>query len=661
MYDPASNYLGTFNDASVGWGVSAPHDPGRTHIFYSGDPTGVREVIVELDHATWRPPLFAYNAGGSWDAYGMWVSPDLSVIFQACVSGMNTGVTKWNRQPDGTYVRDVSWASTIGAAVDVDVNGLGWPTEFLWVTRNVAYGTTAKAINKVNAVTGIPYDENYGIVTWALMCCADGVGNVAVTFGKSTPTWAQRYWGLFAEPGITTAEKTTQICYQDCDPIIVPGSVDWTPDNTIAADGVDSASVTFKVWDCNWWDDITDCCVDLRPLGHQVRCVSVEPDPSDPSGLIGIVRVNDIQAAPGARCTTSPGQLPHYLTVTMTDSGPNTTTVDDQSLEFNVSGHPFSARIRHRRVADWYVEGAQIVAIGGGIPGASDPRAAGPFVYRSAPRTDTLTLRNQWYVCDPDDPANGMLCLITKPDEMFPFQWDCPTGADILGNPTYIGERPAQGDTTMITGVLDVPCGHESRVLIQDADVIAAMTDLSPTIDRVYKNLGDIGGYPSEPIIVPLSAVSHPGTTAFSETWGKYVQVNDVVVIEVHPVGDDNPSGEPVPYVVVADMQGNTAEIVFQTPQTLGITSLPSIGCTYSFRGAAGRRNRYGEGCIRVRAASDVISSPDNCIVGPFDDLGSVRGLPDGSCVSVAGIVTAKVAGSIWIESPSRSSSLPCL
>lgn len=817
MYGPDGSYLGKFDDSTVAWGASAPWDlavaddgwvyvsdrsnmlvhcfdgagnyvstsptiainraifarttpDGRTHVFVSGGATGIKRIIVEPDHVTWTQPIIAYNTGGGdgWDAYGMWVSPDLGTIYQACNQGPSVGLTRWHDpESDGAYVRDAGWTSTVGACIDVDYVAAPGGDDYMWVTKSAAYAndnptTTeneySRAVFKVNAATGAANGDPYDIVSWGHMICADAVGNPAITFGKATPVWAQRYWGLFAEAGNSTSQKLLPAIMpppSDGCPIVVPGSAVWTPDNVVAGDGADSASVSFNVMDPNGWADVTSVTLDLRPIGYQsnAQCTLTQ-DLSDPMGKTVIATKTGIKAAVGARCTTSYGQLPHCLAATACDST-NCCTTDEDEVQLDVTGDPtFDAYIRHRRVANWYVDSAQIVAVGGGIPGATDPRAMGPFTYTSAPsasngyasfemsagtfavkaqkagfgsetpinvyvpytgytvdlylrpltvaecrataygtkvnvegvcfaqpvgydalgaisayglapRTDTGVLRNQWYVCDPNSPANGMLFMVTAPNASFEPQWNYLTDIFIFPpEPPYIGKRPEVGETTMITGILDTPAGHERRVLVENADLLTGLSTVPSTVDRTYLNRGNVGGYPPSPIVVPLTEVAHDITAAFRSSWGKYVQVNDVTVVKIHPIGDDNPSGEAVPYCTVADMLGNSAEIAIQTPATLGMEQwllagfAPDLGCTYSIRGAAGRRNRFGNGCIRVRGYGDFELVPGSCIPGPFQDLASLRGLPSGSQVCTTGIVTAKIGTSLWIEAADRSSGM---
>ncbi|MBP6964424.1 MAG: hypothetical protein KBC96_08465 [Armatimonadetes bacterium] len=803
MYGPAGNYLGKFNDAGIAWGASAPWDlavaddgwvyvsdrsnmiihcfspdgnlastsptvtnmraifarttpDGRTHIFMSGSSTGIKKVIVEPDHLTWTLPITTpYNTGGGdgWDAYGMWVSPDLRTIYQACNQGPSVGLTRWNDpESDGIYVRDMSFTcgSEIGACIDVDfVDAAG--SDYLWTTRMTYYANdnpattpdeSSRAIYKVNLDTCSVTGDPYNIVAYGLMVSADAVGNPAVTFGKSSPTWAQRYWGLFAEPGNSTAQKLltpfTGPSSDGC-PMVVPGSAVWTPDNTLIADNTDSASVSVKVIDLSGWGDITSVTLDLTPLGYGIKYAVITQDPSDPTGRTAIATFSGIKAKVGARCTTSYGQPPHYLTVTACDSS-GCCSSDYEEVQAQVTGHAVNARIGHTRVAGWYVQDAQVRAVGGGIPGTTDHRATGPFTYYStpsnasgsasieisagsfgvtaqktgfgsqapinvtapygggtldlylrpltvaearatangtkvnmegvcfaqpvgydcfgqiaqfglAPRTDTMVLRNQWYVCDPNDPSNGMLCLVTKPTESFLPQWDCPTGEDWLGNSTYIGKYPSQGETIMITGLLDIPAGHERRVLVGNSDLEAGLA--AGTFARTYLNRGSLGGLPSTPVTGTVADIGHPATTGFSDYWGQYVQITGRVVA-TYPSGNDNPPfGDTVPFALVADAQGNTCEIAIQTQDTLNMQGWwPMVNCVYQIRGAAGRTNRYDKGCIRLRDASDFTMTGD--CGGPVEDLSAVRSADIGTSVRTLGVVTAKIGNSLWIESTDR-------
>ena len=72
-------------------------------------------------------------------------------------------------------------------------------------------------------------------------------------------------------------------------------------------------------------------------------------------------------------------------------------------------------------------------------------------------------------MCDPNTPLEGMLFMVTAPNDTFVIQWDDPLGEDMFGNSIFLGARPAEGETIMITGLLNTPGGHERRVLIDNS------------------------------------------------------------------------------------------------------------------------------------------------------------------------------------------------
>ena len=169
-------------------------DGDYCYTYASGRPGGV--VVGKVDaetHTVWDNPVQIYRVGtrDGDNAFGIWVSPDRSYLFQCYVpySGdPNNGVTKWTRNPDGTYSRTGWQNNSLGAVIDVD---MGHDGTYLWVTAN----TAAPAIYRLDAETGSVMDS-MDVVTWGLMCSADAVSNVAVTFGKNTPHCAIQDCGL---------------------------------------------------------------------------------------------------------------------------------------------------------------------------------------------------------------------------------------------------------------------------------------------------------------------------------------------------------------------------------------------------------------------------------------------------------------------------------
>jgi hypothetical protein len=495
--------------------------------------------------------------------------------------------------------------------------------------------------------------------------------------------------------------------------------------------------------------------LDLRPLGYasNVACTLAQ-DLTDPMNKTVNATRTGIVARVGARCTTSPGQPPHYLVATCIDTigGSN---LDETEVELQVTGDAtlFDAYIKHKRVAVWDIDGANIVAVGGGIAGQTDPRAAGPFTYTSLPsvggyatlemsaglynpatpgngvtarkvgfgsdtplnitvpytgftvnlylrpltiaecratsygttvnvegvcfaqpvgyaptqayglfpRTDTLVQRNQWYVCDANSPTNGMEFIVTAPSGTFVPQWDDPLLEDMFGNLLYMGKRPAEGETIMITGLLDAPGGHERRVLIQNADLELAMAAVPMTVDRIYLNRGNIGGLPATPASKTIADIYHPLTTSFKTEWGQFVQITGGTVVSVQAGGLPNPNPQDLaytfpPYFTVANLAGDSCEVVLENPTSLNMatwTATVTVGKTFTVKGAGGRRTRYGNGCIRIRGTADLTQTGD----APASPglLSTVRAAATGSPVNVSGIVTAKIGNSVWIENTDRS------
>ena len=808
MYGPDGMYLGKFKDDGVEWGVSAPWDvsvaddgyvyvcdrssmfihcfdgdgnyvsmsptttnhraifartraDGSTDIVFSGSGA-IKKINVAADHTTWQASPFGGTtlftpASTNAETFGMWANADVTTVYQACVAGGDNGVSKWDLV-GGTWQRDANFTRGISGSADVSL--VDADTDYLWITRMAGFAndntaTTqnerSRALYKTNAATNAQISSDYNYITWGLMNQPDAVGNLAITFGKSTATWAQYYWGLFAEPGTYTCstKRTTAFFLPTTPaPVVVPDSAVWTPDATIAANGSDSASVSFKVMDVNGWADITSATLDLRPLGGGIVPCTITQDTSDPTGMTAIATKTGITAAVGARCTTSYGQEPHLLEAVVTDSTGGSNS-DPDEVQLDVTGDPvlFKASIKHRRVTSWAMEGAQIKAVGGGIPTATDPRAKGPFTYYSAPATttgaasvelsagtyqisatklgfgseapinqvipyggstvalylrpltiaearamgdgtkinvegvcfaqpqgfaptaanglasrlDTIVKRNQWYVCDPNNPSEGMLFMVTAPSDSFPLQWDDEYLEDMFGNSLYIGKRPAEGETTMITGILDCPGGHERRVLIQNADIESHMPNenngYTNQVNRIFLNRGNIGGLPTAQV-VGITDFAHPITAGFGPAWGKFLKTTGATVVAYQADGLEDgvaapPTTDPVPYLTIADVAGNTAQIAIDMPASLGNPAIPQIGSTYTFQGAGGRRVRYGAGCIRVRGAADMIKESD-APAAP-DTLSVVRTASDGEAANVKGIVTAKIGNSTWIEAADRS------
>ena len=757
-FDPDGTFMSQSPQTSNHRAMFARTDlsTGRTYVYYSGS-TQIKSIWVEPDHVTWQANPFGGNnlftcgtTGG--DNYGMWVNPARNDMWVASIAGTAIGVTKWHYSGSawsqvGAFDRGPTERATDVSFVDAD-------TDFLWVTKMVSptpddtttpQNERTRPIQTVDPTTGALIDDTFGIVTWGLMNCQDGVGNVAVTFGKSTATWCQKFWGIFAQAGTNTCATKRTTAFEltaTPAPVIVPDSAVWTADNTVAADNTDTASVSFKVMDPNGQNDITSVTLDLRPLGYADATACVLTNDADPKTKIATL--TGIKAKVGARATNSNGQLPHYLVAKATDSTGGFNT-DDTEVELNVTGNTgYSAYISHTLLTDWYIGGAQIVATGGGIPGTTDPRAKGPFVYTStaadatsgyaslvlstghfnavakhvsfasdtpvgvdspyagspmdlklrpytiaevkdtskvangtrvnvqgvcyaqpygkapsaapglAPRTDSLRLCNQFYVCDPNTPAQGLLFLCPEENETFAPQWHDPDLTDDFGNSLYIGKRPAEGETIMITGVLNIPGGHETRVKIDDNDLVLGLANF--VIERTYKNLGALGGLPTTPVTLTLTDFGHPIPTPISAAWGKYAKTTGATVVGYQADGVETGITEPydkVPFLKVANTNGDVAQIAIDNNTTLTGITIPTINATYTFQGAAGRRCRQGPGVIRVRKAADIVQTAP--VPEPGGDLSGVRAANAGDPCNIEEVVVAKIGNSIWLEAPDRS------
>jgi hypothetical protein len=82
-------------------------------------------------------------------------------------------------------------------------------------------------------------------------------------------------------------------------------------------------------------------------------------------------------------------------------------------------------------------------------------------------------------------------------------------------------------------------------------------------------------------------------------------------------------------------------------------TSTVTLGTTFTVTGAGGRRTRYGNGCIRIRSASDLSETAP--APGAPGSLAVARTGGNGDPVNVHGIVTLKSGSSMWIEAADRS------
>jgi len=271
---------------------------------------------------------------------------------------------------------------------------------------------------------------------------------------------------------------------------------------------------------------------------------------------------------------------------------------------------------------------------------------------------------NQWYMCDRDNAANGMLFQLKPTDDAagFPYTWDDPTKADDYGVSMYFGNRPALGNTICLTGEVNLIPGYEKRCRVKDEDFPPESGYDPQTYNQTYMNRGNLGGLPS-PIPITIPQVYHDWNVVVAPaSWGSFVSLAGARVIKYMPDAGAIPEGaytpapgeEHIPTAIVMDNSFNWTTITFQTPSSLCIADPPvDVGCVYTFTGAAGRRARNGVGTIRVRQASDIVTTCD-----PFptdDNIRKVRGAP-ALGKELVGIVTGKWPTYVYVESSDRSS-----
>lgn len=687
-------------------------DPsGITHIYVTGGFGSVYEVTVQPDHTTWGTPviLATLGAGLSDDNFkigGLWVNETREVMY-VCYDGE---VHKYTRSGSTWSAAGSPWPVPVPAAFDVDMSPDG---STLWVASSSA----SNAIRKVDAATGAVTPMSYGIVTWGHMVKTDAVGNVAFTYGKSPTTWAQYYWALFTEPGPSTYNTKTNTFTTTADHLPVMTFYAIQP-TSVPGDDTTTATLTAWVYDDAGWEDLQEIRVDLDPVGITEDIISTDKTQnlSDPTNRSAIFTVPGLKAAVGAevaihdlpitivdtsgssqdivqlsvtgtevtftvrhnetsrpvpnsfvRATGGMPGLPGYpftYNCPLADSNGVTTmqlsrgTYDVQAVKAGYGSlDPVEITVGETPMAvDLYLRPCSLAEVRAlpdstlcNVKGVVYAQTCGPYTLPSPPavlglaeRKDMTSYCYQWYLCDPDDPNNGILMLFPVPPDPFSAQMDDPS------NPgTYVGPRPVVGDTVMATGMLATPGGHERRVRID--------TTL-PYKEDIYQNYGNIGGLPVVPIGLTIPEFMHENISTHP-SWGKYAMVMSVMVVKNVPDGEPSDLGDPVPYAVIADVSsGNLAELVIETPLTLGVGTWPTPGASYTFQGPIGRRNRYGNGCIRIRGESDIMLSE---IPPPRGSpVGTVRDLPDGSFVNIEGIVTGVWATTFYIESADRSSGI---
>lgn len=690
---------------------------GVTHVYVTGGFGDVYEITLQPDHLTWGTPavIATLGTGLSDDNFkigGVWVNPAGDTMY-VCYDGKVHKLIK----PASTWVpAGAPWPVAVPACFDLDMSPDGTK---LWIASNSQLNPpTSRPIYQIDPATGVLTSVDYGIVTWAQMVKTDAVGNLLFTYGKSTSTWAQYYWANFTEPGpssyvartntfATTGDHLPVMTYYAMQPTSVPG------DNTT------TATLTAWVYDGAGWADAQEVRVDLDAVGITEDVISTTKvqSMSDPSGKTAIFTVPGLRAAVGSRVGMhrlpvtvtdtsgsvsatvdlrvtgtavtftvrhnetnrpipnafvravggTPGlpEYPYAYTSPLTNSSGVTSmqlsqgTYDLQAIKPGYGSLPAVQAVigSAPASADLYVRACTVAEVRElpdstqcNLKGVVFAATSGPYTSPSPPavlglaeRKDMTSYCYQWYICDPNDAGKGILIVFPVPDDPFSYQMDDPTETA-----TYVGPRPRVGDTVRITGMRSTPGGHERRVRVDT---------LLPVADDVYHNYGNIGGLPASPTGITIPEFMHSNVSSHP-SWGKYAMVMGALVLKNFPGGEPYGSslGDPVPYAVIADMSGNMAEVAIESPLTTGVTVWPEPGAMYTFQGPIGRRARYGNGCIRVRTASDMMLAIP---AGPRgDSVASVRELPDGSYVSIEGIVTGVWATCFFIESADRSSGI---
>jgi len=697
-------------------GLFARTESGVTHVYATGGFGDISEITLQADHHTWGTPAIIYTLGtllpdDNFKIGGLWVNQAGNVIY-VCYDGKVYKLIKTG----GVWTKaGAPWPVAIFSCWDIDMAPDG---SKLWVSANMVYSPPASySVFQVNPATGAVTPVNYGTVTWAHMVKTDAVGNVAFTYGKSTTTWAQYYWANFTEPGTSAYNTKTNIFYTTGDHLPVMTYYAMQP-TSVPGDNTTTATLTAWVYDGAGWSDLQQIRVDLDAVGITEDIISTykERSMSDPSGKTAIFTVPGLKAAVGARVATH--ELPIVISDTVGSVNDSVSLgVTGTTITFTVRhnetnrpvpnafvravgglpglpGYPYeyvSAFTNSSGVATLALSQGtyNVTAVKSGygsLPAVqvvvglspssvnlylractvSEARAlpdstqcnvkgvvyaatSGPYTPPTPPvvlglaeRKDLTSYCYQWYVCDPNDASKGILMMFPEPPDPFSYQMDDPEELN------YIGPRPRVGNTVRVTGMLATPGGHERRVRV-DTTI--------PSASDVYYNYGNIGGLPSSPLGITIPEFMH-GNISAHPSWGRYSMVMGVMVLKNFPGGEPYGTslGDPVPYAVIADMSGNMAEVAIETPLTTGLSAWPEPGATYTFQGPIGRRARYGNGCIRIRNASDMMLGDP---AGPRGEpIATVRDMPDGSYVNVEGIVTGIWATCFFIESADRSSGI---
>ncbi|MCL6518281.1 MAG: hypothetical protein K6T99_00445 [Armatimonadetes bacterium] len=693
---------------------------GVTHVFVTGGFGQVYEVTVQSDHATWGTPAVIANLGSlSEDNFkigGVWVSADLQTMF-VCYDGK---IYKFIKNGSVYEQASSPWPVDIPGVWDIDASPDGsilWasctaaynpPATYAIYKVNPVTGS-ATPVDGNNIVTwghmikidavgnpGVTYGKftnTWGQYYWALF----------TEPGTSSHTVKTNVFH-------TTSDHLPVMTFYSIIPTSVPG--DNTTTATLTAwiyDGAGWQDVSEVRVD-----------LDPVGIQEDAVSTSLVRDTSDPTGRTVVATVPGLKAAIGAKVATHelavtmidstsssedtvalkvtgvpvtftikhsitnhpiagafahatggmsglPGYPFTYNSTTTNSNGQTTVQLSQGTyqvkavktgygsmdpIEVVVGPNPISVDIYLRPCT--VAEARQLPdSTLCNVKGVVYAQTCGPYTPPSPPevlglaeRKDSGDYNYQWYVCDPNDPGNGILMMFPVPQDEYFYQMDDPEGTDPDGNSTYIGPRPRVGDTVMITGMLGTPSGHERRI---KADISLQYKD------DIYLNLGNQGGLPVSPIGLSIPEFMH-GNISVHPCWGKYAITTGAIVVKNVPSGAPYDLGDPIPYIVIADVSGNIAEVAIEKPLTLGINTWPIPGATYNFRGPIGRRNRYGNGCIRPRGPSDIIYTAP--APPPGNPIGSVRELPNGEFVNVQGIVTAVFATCFYIESADRASGI---
>lgn len=304
-----------------------------------------------------------------------------------------------------------------------------------------------------------------------------------------------------------------------------------------------------------------------------------------------------------------------------------------------------------------------------GVVFASSESLAPDQQYGFAPKTDLLKACRQWYLCDPG--ANGadagINCLIKQEGvDALQWQWNDPNGMNPLGTVcTYLGTQgvpgaqPTVGETVCFSGTISTPGGAERRIRVEDTKFTNSVPRAQ--LSAYYLNRGVVSGMEvPAPKSFTIADISHIYTTGSHPHWGKYGRISGAVVVKKvadgHWVAGNANLGDTIPYFFIADAEGNWASATLETPTSLNITGWPDtwpvLGGTYTLTGPIGRRARYGEGTIKLRSNADAVLTAAAPSIPSANNVASMLSLPNGTTVTVRGLVSSKSTSYMTICSP---------